>query len=70
MISLLIFVYIPTASERSLLEEQRNTFSAVSDIPAERNGSKKSSSHGSNRSMDTDSTLGGASVHSIHRYIC
>ncbi|KAA0714210.1 Centrosome-associated protein 350 [Triplophysa tibetana] len=56
-------------SERSLLEEHRNTFSAVSDIPAEgfnRNGSKKSSSRSSNRSMDTDSTLGGASVHSIH----
>lgn len=57
------------ASERSLLEEHRNTFSSVSDIPAEgfnRNGSKKSSSRSSNRSMDTDSTLGGASVHSIH----
>ncbi|XP_057212370.1 centrosome-associated protein 350 isoform X4 [Triplophysa rosa] len=57
------------ATERSLLEEHRNTFSALSDIPAEgfnRNGSKKSSSRSSNRSMDTDSTLGGASVHSIH----
>ncbi|XP_016356089.1 centrosome-associated protein 350 isoform X2 [Sinocyclocheilus anshuiensis] len=59
------------ASERSLLEGQRNTSSAVSDLPAEsfkKSGSEKASSHSSHRSLDTDSTLGGASVHSIHSY--
>ncbi|XP_065104513.1 centrosome-associated protein 350 isoform X7 [Paramisgurnus dabryanus] len=59
------------ASERILLEGQRNTFSAGSDLTADsfkRNGSlKASSSRSSNRSsMDTDSTLGGASAQSIH----
>ncbi|XP_016086333.1 centrosome-associated protein 350-like [Sinocyclocheilus grahami] len=59
------------ASERSLLEGQRNTSSAVSDLPAEsfkKSGSDKASSRSSHRSLDTDSTLGGASVHSIHSY--
>ncbi|KAL0186988.1 hypothetical protein M9458_018658, partial [Cirrhinus mrigala] len=54
---------------RSLLEGQRNTSSAVSDLPAEgfkKSGSEKASSRSSHRSVDTDSTLGGASVHSIH----
>ncbi|KAL1270176.1 hypothetical protein QQF64_032465, partial [Cirrhinus molitorella] len=59
------------ASERSLLEGQRNTSSAVSDLPAEgfkKSGSEKASSRSSHRSVDTDSTLGGASVHSIHSH--
>lgn len=71
IIFLILSVYIPTASERSLLEGQRNTSSAVSDLPAEgfkKSGSEKASSRSSQRSMDTDSTLGGVSVHSIHRY--
>ncbi|XP_042585442.1 centrosome-associated protein 350 isoform X11 [Cyprinus carpio] len=60
------------ASERSLLEGQRNTSSAVSDLPAEgfkKSGSEKTSSRSSHRSVDTDSTLGGVSVHSIHSCI-
>uniref|UniRef100_A0A9J8A4D2 Centrosomal protein 350 n=1 Tax=Cyprinus carpio carpio TaxID=630221 RepID=A0A9J8A4D2_CYPCA len=59
------------ASERSLLEGQRNTSSAVSDLPAEgfkKSGSEKTSSRSSHRSVDTDSTLGGVSVHSIHSH--
>ncbi|XP_026125174.1 centrosome-associated protein 350-like isoform X6 [Carassius auratus] len=59
------------ASERSLLEGQRNTSSAVSDLPAEgfrKSGSEKASSRSSHRSVDTDSTLGGVSVHSIHSH--
>ncbi|XP_026118818.1 centrosome-associated protein 350-like isoform X3 [Carassius auratus] len=59
------------ASQRSLLEGQRNTSSAVSDLPAEsfkKGGSDKASSRSSHRSVDTDSTLGGASVHSIHSH--
>uniref|UniRef100_A0A8C1N361 Centrosomal protein 350 n=1 Tax=Cyprinus carpio TaxID=7962 RepID=A0A8C1N361_CYPCA len=58
-------------SERSLLEGHRNTSSAVSDLPAEsfkKSGSEKASSRSSHRSVDTDSTLGGASVHSIHSH--
>ncbi|XP_073766232.1 centrosome-associated protein 350 isoform X11 [Danio rerio] len=57
------------ASERSLQEGQRNTFSAISDLPAEgfkKSGSEKASSRSSHRSVDTDSTLGGISIHSIH----
>ncbi len=67
---LLLSVYIPTVSERSLLEGQ-STSSAVSDLPAEgfkKSGSEKASSRSSQKSVDTDSTLGGVSVHSIHRY--
>uniref|UniRef100_A0A671KJE4 Centrosome-associated protein 350-like n=1 Tax=Sinocyclocheilus anshuiensis TaxID=1608454 RepID=A0A671KJE4_9TELE len=59
------------ASERSLLEGQRNTSSAISDLPAEgfkKSGSEKASSRSSHRSVDTDSTLGGVSVHSIHSH--
>ncbi|XP_067270257.1 centrosome-associated protein 350 isoform X4 [Pseudorasbora parva] len=59
------------ASERSLLEGQRNTSSAVSDLPAEgfkKSGSEKASSRSSHRSVDTDSTLGGVSVHSNHSH--
>ncbi|XP_043102271.1 centrosome-associated protein 350 isoform X3 [Puntigrus tetrazona] len=59
------------ASERSLLEGQRNTSSAVSDLPSEcvkKSGSEKASSRSSHRSVDTDSTLGGVSVHSIHSH--
>ncbi|XP_058639907.1 centrosome-associated protein 350 isoform X11 [Onychostoma macrolepis] len=59
------------ASERSFLEGQRNTSSAVSDLPAEgfkRSGSEKASSRSSHRSVETDSTLGGVSVHSIHSH--
>ncbi|XP_073675321.1 centrosome-associated protein 350 [Garra rufa] len=59
------------ASERSPLEGQRNTSSALSDLPLEgfrKSGSEKASSRSSHKSMDTDSTLGGASVHSIHSH--
>ncbi|XP_077078804.1 centrosome-associated protein 350 isoform X3 [Siphateles boraxobius] len=59
------------ASERSPLEGQRNTSSAVSELPAEgfkKSGSEKASSRSSHRSVDTDSTLGGASVHSNHSH--
>ncbi|XP_048067432.1 centrosome-associated protein 350 isoform X2 [Megalobrama amblycephala] len=59
------------ASERSPLEGQRNTSSAVSDLPSEghkKSGSEKAFSHSSHRSVDTDGTLGGASVHSNHSH--
>ncbi|XP_051950707.1 centrosome-associated protein 350-like isoform X3 [Xyrauchen texanus] len=59
------------ASEKSLLEVQRKTSSAVYDLPAEgfkKSSSEKASSRSSHRSIGTDGTLGGASAHSIHSF--
>ncbi|TRY83593.1 hypothetical protein DNTS_033709 [Danionella cerebrum] len=54
------------ASERSFKEGQQNASSAISELPAEsfkKSGSGKTSSHSSHRSVDTDCTPGGTSIH-------